>query len=64
MRLGFVETEKLSIEDCKKWLFGNTVGWAHPTCDLKYTNFPTKCATLDESSGKWKTFYFVLEESE
>ena len=63
MRLGFVETEKLSIEDCKKCLFGNTAGWTTPTCDLKYTNFHTKCATLDEPSGKWNTFYFVLEEA-
>lgn len=58
-----VQTGRLSIEDCKKCIFGNTPGWTTPICDLKYTNFPTKCATLDEPSGKWSTFYFVLEEA-
>lgn len=62
MRLGFVETEKLSLEDCKECIFG-TKEKTRLSCDLKYTNFHTKCATLDEPSGKCKTFYFVLEEA-
>lgn len=59
-----VQTDKPSIEDCKKCIFGNTAGWISHTCDLKYTNFPTKCDTLDESSGEWRTSYFVLEEAQ
>ena len=62
--LDSVPSGEMSIEDCRKCIFGNDlIGTPRVTCDLKNANVPYKCCVLDLQTNQLDVGYFVLRDA-